>query len=114
MTYPDIARKPRPSGRGGSQELVELTTLEAFQAEGAQLRHALGHFFNFFQNEGIQVYSLREDGQSVLTLSAVPDSPVRHVVGLANRQPTPKELAVLETLLQPLGKALAYDPRTPY
>lgn len=90
--------------------LDELTTLAECEAESQVMRHALSYYFKDFTREGTKVFSLRQDGQSVLTMSAPKDGVVRHVVGLHNRPPSTGELAMLEPLLSARGLALAYTP----
>ena len=90
--------------------LVELTTPEEFEAETLAMRHAVAHFFELFASNGTRVFSFRQDGQRMLTLSAPSDGIVLHVVGLRNRPPTPDELATLAPLLTAVGLDLAYTP----
>lgn len=90
--------------------LVELTTLAECEAESLAMLHALRHYFKHFTREGTKVFSLRQDGQSLLTMSAPKDGCVRHVVGRHNRRPTADELAMLEPLLVAHGLTLAYNP----
>lgn len=90
--------------------LVELTTLAECEAETAALRHAVQHYFAGFAREGTRIFSLRQDGHRVLTMSAPRDGVVRHVVGMRNRPPTAQELAMLEPLLAAVGLQLAYTP----
>jgi hypothetical protein len=90
--------------------LVELTTLAECEAETLALRHAVKHYFASFERVGTRIFSLRQDGHRVLTMSAPKAGVVRHVVGMHNRPPTPEELAALEPLLTAMGLQLAYTP----
>lgn len=90
--------------------LVELTTFAEYEAETLAMHHALRHFFKSFNSDGTKAFSLRVEGQSVLTMSARPDKVVRHVVGKHNRPPTKEELAMLSPLLAALGLHLDYTP----
>lgn len=74
------------------------------------MHHAVKHYFASFTRDGTKIFSLRQDGHSVLTMSAPKDGVVRHVVGKHNRPPTPEELAVLEPLLTAIGLQLVYTP----
>lgn len=90
--------------------LVELTTLAECEAETLALHHAVKHYFASFTLEGTKIFSLRQNGKSVLTMSAPKDGVVRHVVGKHNRPPTTEELVVLEPLLTARGLTLVYNP----
>lgn len=90
--------------------LVELTTLAECEAETLALHHAVKHYFNHFATIGTKIYSMRQDGKPVLTMSAPADGIVRHVVGMSNRPPTEGELATLEPLLKAQGLNLTYTP----
>lgn len=105
--------------------LVLIGTQADANLEAQKMQHGIGHLFRMLCNEGALVYSLRnEKGEPLLTLSVRRD-PSRseghfgawycdHVVGLANRRPTPDELVDLDTLLAmtDAGIELRYDPHT--
>lgn len=95
-----------------SHELVLLQTKADYEAEGQKLHHAVGYFFDTFQQSGTKVYSLRTACESVLTLSVQAAGYTDHIVGLDNRAPTPAEFDILAPLLADLGIENRYDPLT--
>jgi len=84
-------------------ELVKLETMEQYEEETQRLQHAVFHYFNKFQRDGVTVYSMRQNGASVLTLSVQPDGYTDHIVGKHNRQPLEEEIIVLNQLLTDAG-----------
>jgi hypothetical protein len=90
--------------------LVELSSFADFEAETLAMHHAIKHYFKSFSRDGTKAFSLRQDGEPQLTMSAPPDGIVRHVVGPHNRRPTEAELETLEPLLQEQGLTLKYTP----
>lgn len=95
-----------------SYELVLLQTKAEYEAEGQKQQHAVGYFFDTFQQSGAKVYSLRTAGESILTMSVQAAGYTDHIVGLANRSPTPAEFEILAPLLADLGIENRYDPHT--
>lgn len=96
--------------------LVCLTSQEAATEEGRALQHAVGAFYPMLNAESVLLYSVRQDGKPLLTLSACYDERgayyCEHVVGLANRRPTEEELEVVRGLLRERKIALRYNPES--
>lgn len=84
-------------------ELVKLETMEQYQDETNRLQHAVYFYFNEFQRNGVTVYSMRQNGASVLTLAVQPDGYTDHIVGKHNRPPSEEEIIVLNRLLTAAG-----------
>ena len=84
-------------------ELVKLETMEQFEEETKRLQHAVYYYFNQFQRDGVTVYSMRQNGASVLTLSVQPEGYTDHIVGMHNRPPTEEEVIVLNRLFSDAG-----------
>ena len=93
-------------------ELVLLETRQDYQEESRRLHHGVEAYFEYFQLKRIQAYSLRKDGESVLTLSVQPEGFTSHIVGKMNRQPTEEEFSIVAPLLATLGIENRYDPNT--
>lgn len=93
-------------------ELVKLETMEQYEEEGNALHNALQFYFNHFAKEGITAYSVRQNGASLLALSARPEGFVAHIVGLHNRPPTAEELAAVTKLLADQGIETRYDAKS--
>jgi hypothetical protein len=93
-------------------ELVLLETKDDYAKEGKTLCHALAHFYDYFVEEGIIAYSLRKDGEPLLSLSVKKGNFTDHIVGLHNRPPTEDEFAILDSLLTARGIENRYDPTT--
>jgi len=93
-------------------KLVLLETQDDYVEEGKRQEHALAHFYAHFQEKGILAYSLRKDGEPVLTLSVQPGKFTDHIVGYRNRPPTDDEFSILNPLLAARGIENRYDPGT--
>lgn len=96
--------------------LVPITSQADADQEGKVLQHAIGALYAKLNEESVLIYSVRQDDVPLLTLSACYDERgayvCEHVVGLANRAPTPDELDVVRDLLRQRKIHLRHDPTT--
>lgn len=97
-------------------ELIKIASQADATDEAVEMHHAVGVMFNFLQRDGVEVYSLRDEGKRVLTISVRKDASgaayCDHVVGARNRRPTEAEFMTLTTLLLHHGVELRYNPNT--